>query len=146
MNSLPGNKSQTTGKVLIYICAFILTTSSALKFAHIPGVVAQMASMGIEGWKLTAVAALEALTVLVLLLPRTRLFGLFFASSYLGGAICAHLASNQPAELVPPAIILSLLWLGAHLRYASFAENADRFDSSPQSARQHDRQVAIPQA
>jgi hypothetical protein len=77
--------------------------SSFAKFAHVPGIVAQMAELGFDGPRLMIIAVLELASAALLLLPKTRPFGLLLVSAYLGGAIAAHLGHGQPPE--PPAVL-----------------------------------------
>jgi hypothetical protein len=77
-------------------------------------VVAQLGVLGFEGGRLTLVAFLEIVSAVLFMLPRTRSLGLLVVSSYLGGAVAAHIGHGQSAAL-EPAILLGFLWLGAWL-------------------------------
>lgn len=105
------------GNFIIGLCVTGLIVSSVLKFAHIPKVVTQMASMGYAGPTFFLVASLELLSALLFLAPATRSIGLLFISSFLGGAIASHVATSQYFAVIPPSVFLSLCWLGAWLRY-----------------------------
>ena len=104
-----------TGTVLITLGGLLLLGSSSAKFAHVSGVVAQLAHVGIAGEKLTFVAALELLSALLFLTPPTRSAGLLFVSSFLGGAIATHLQHEQ--SIVAPSMVLLLVWVGTLLRH-----------------------------
>ena len=54
------------------------------------------------------------LTALLLLIPRTSSLGILLTSSFWGGAICTHMAHNEPYLF--QAVMLVLLWAGAYLR------------------------------
>ncbi len=88
--------------ILIFLPGIALLGSSLAKFAHVPAVLAQMAALGFDGPRLMIIAVLELASAALLLLPRTRPFGLLLVSAYLGGAIAAHLGHGQPPE--PPAV------------------------------------------
>ena len=100
--------------ILIFLPSIALLGSSLAKFAHVPGVVAQMATLGLTGPRLTIVAVLELASAALFLMPKTRPFGLLFLSAFLGGAIAAQLGHGQPPA--PPAVLLALIWIGTWLR------------------------------
>jgi DoxX-like family len=100
--------------ILIFLPSIALLGSSFAKFAHVPGVVAQMAALGFDGPRLMIVAVLEFASAALFLVPRTRPFGLLLVSAFLGGAIAAHLGHGQPP--VPPAVLLAFFWTGTWLK------------------------------
>ena len=105
------------GNMVIYVCGVLLLGSAAAKLAHVPAVVTALAANGFEGGKLTIVGVLEILSAALLLVPVLRSVGLVFVSAFLGGAIATHLQHGQ--SIVPPSLILALIWLGAWLRYGA---------------------------
>src|SRR5262245_7467042 len=54
------------------------------------------------------------LSALLLLIPRTSSLGLLLTSSFWGGAICMHMAHDEPYLF--QALLLVLSWAGAYLR------------------------------
>lgn len=114
-SSSPSKTRQIAGNILVYLGGFALLGGGVTKFAHVPKVVAQMTSMGLGGDKLTLVASLEVLTALLFLFEPVRSIGLLLLSSFLGGAICAHVQSDQYFAVIPPMIVMSICWLGATL-------------------------------
>lgn len=112
---MPGKTRRITGTVLMIVGSVLLLGSGTAKLAHVPQVVAQMASNGMTGERLTFVGILELLSALLFLIPATRSGGLLLVSAFLGGAIATHLQHGEP--IFPPAIVLTLLWLGAWLRH-----------------------------
>ena len=129
-----GKKRQISGKVLVNMGGFMLIASAAAKFAHVPQVVNQLATMGFDGDRLTFIAALEVLSAVLFLVPFTRSLGLLLVSSFLGGAIATHLQHGQP--IYQPSFMLFLIWLGAWLRHPqilwSLAGNTLPASSVPQ--------------
>ena len=111
------------GSGLLYFTSFVLAASSAAKLARVPKVTAEMAAIGFSGGKLTRIAFLELVSAVLLAYPRSRPLGLLIASAYLGGAICAHVAHDQP--FFQPAIVLSLIWLAAWLRHPAFLRGSE---------------------
>jgi hypothetical protein len=100
--------------ILIFVPGIALLASSITKFAHLPAIVAQMEALGFNGPKLMIVAVLEFASAALLLVSKTRPYGLLLISAYLGGAIAAQLGHGQPPA--PPAVLLALLWIGIRLR------------------------------
>lgn len=116
MNDSPRTVRRTAGNILIFLGGLVLLGSSLTKFAHVAPVVKQLAAIGFDGSRLMIIAALEMLSAALFLIPRTRSLGLLLVSSYLGGAIAAHLGHGEP--VYQPALVLALLWFGAYLRHA----------------------------
>jgi hypothetical protein len=117
-----GKTRRTIGTTLIVLGGALLLGSAGAKLAHVPQVVAQMNSVGFSGEKVTFVAILELVSALLFLIPATRSAGLLLVSSFLGGAIATHLQHGQP--ILPPSIMLILLWVGAWLRHPIILWNA----------------------
>ena len=118
------------GARVIVVCALVLVASSMLKFWHPGPILTYLGSMGYEGADVYLIAVIELATALLLLVPRTRAFGLFVASAYLGGAVAAHLAihrftTNDPfvafmamhthIGTLEPGVLLGALWFGTWL-------------------------------
>jgi len=105
------------GNILIFLPGLVVTMSSIVKFAGVPGVVHNMAADGFGNGKLTLVATLELLSAVLFLFPRTRSFGVLVLSSFLGGAICTHVQMGEYAKAIGPSILLALAWVGIWLRH-----------------------------
>jgi hypothetical protein len=75
------------------------------------------------GDQIRLIGAGEIITAVLLLIPRTSSLGILLASSFWGGAICAHMMLGESYVFV--AVLLVLSWLGAYLRnpatFSSFA-------------------------
>lgn len=108
---------QLAGSVLIFLPGLALAMSSIVKFAGVPKVVHQMALAGFTDGRLLLVAILEILSAVLFLYPKTRSFGLLLLSSFLGGAICAHVQMGEFPKAVGPSILLTLAWTGTWLRH-----------------------------
>src|SRR5258708_10456787 len=117
-----GKARRIAGTTLIILGGLVLVGSATSKLAHVPQVVSQMNALGFSGEKLTFIGILELLSGLLFLLPGTRSAGLLLVSSYLGGAIATHLQHGEP--ILPPSIVLTVLWLGAWLRHPVIVWNA----------------------
>ena len=120
------------GNALIWFAGIVLVFSSLVKFAHPAKPVAYMSFLGYEDGKMFLIAAIEMVIGILFLRRATRAVGLVLASSYLGGAIAAHLAShplNSSAPIVvfnfhhpylgalPAIAVLASTWIGVYLRH-----------------------------
>jgi hypothetical protein len=122
------------GNVLMLVSGLGLVLTSATKFFGVSAVVHQMAREGITGEKLVIVAALELLSALLFLYPKTRSIGLMVLSAFLGGAISTHVLMGEFPTAVPAGTFLALAWLGTFLRYPealwSFRQRETRIEPS----------------
>ena len=127
-NRFISGKRRIAGNILVLMSGLILVASSGAKLAQVPQVVTQIGALGFSGNRLTFIAILEIMSAILFLIPITRSAGLLLVSSYMGGAISAHLGHGQP--ILQPAVILTLLWLGAWLRHPeilwSFSRSAEK--------------------
>src|SRR5262245_56216643 len=114
-NLSTGSVRRTAGNILIFLGGLALIASAATKFAHITPVVNQLTAIGFDGGRLMIIATLEVFSAAMFLIPRTRSIGLLLISSYMGGAIAAHLGHREP--VYQRAFVLALLSIGAYLRH-----------------------------
>jgi hypothetical protein len=120
------------GNALIRFSGFVLAFSSLVKFVHGAKPTAYMSFLGYEDEKMFLIAAIELAIAVLFLRLRTRSVGLLLVSSYLGGAIAAHVAShplNNSAAIVvfnfhhpylgalPATVVLASAWIGVYLRH-----------------------------
>lgn len=117
-NTSTGRSRRIAGNILIFLTGLMLIGSAAAKFAQVSPVVSQLAALGFAGSKLMIIGALEILSALLFLVPRTRSVGLLMVSAYMGGAVAAHMGHNEP--VYQPAFVLALFWIGAWLRHPEF--------------------------
>jgi hypothetical protein len=103
-----------SGSVLISILGLLLVGSAAAKF--VPQPASQMAALGFARGKLLLIVFLEAMSAILLMIPRSRAVGLLLGSAYLGGAIATHIGHDQFLASVRPAVVLAMLWTAVWLR------------------------------
>jgi hypothetical protein len=116
------------GMVLICLVSVMLIGSAGAKFAHVPKVVSELGALGFDGNRLTMIAIAEIVSALLFLIPASRSAGLLLGSAYLGGAIATHVQHGQP--FLQPAMVLTLLWLGAWLRHPEVLWSLNRAPAS----------------
>lgn len=77
-------------------------------------------SFGLSPETYRLLGVIEILSVILFVIPRTAMLGLLLLSSYLGGAITTHLLHSQ--GILFPAMLESLIWIGACLRLPELTE------------------------
>jgi len=77
----------------------------------------QLKQMRLADWRII-IALGEIASALLYLFPKTNRFGTLLLSSYMGGAIVAHMTNN--VSIVVPSILLILVWIGFYLRTPDF--------------------------
>ena len=129
---------RSAGAALIFLGGIVLCVSGILKLAHIPGAVIQMRAWGFDEAGLVAIAILELLCVLALLVPATRSIGLLLVSAYLGGAIATHMEHAEAVKGAGPAVILLVICLGSWLRHPAVLWSLNRISrDEPASGLEH---------
>jgi hypothetical protein len=74
-----------------------------------------MSRFGYTADRMPIVLTLEAIAVLLYLVPRTAMFGAVFMTAYFGGAVATHLRIHDPGW--PLAVTCGVCaWLGLYLR------------------------------
>ena len=73
-----------------------------------------------------AIGLIEAVCLLVLLIPRTSILGAVLLTGYLGGAVATHLRIGNPlaSHILFPVYIGILVWAGMALINARIAREA----------------------
>src|SRR5215469_16616511 len=127
------------GNALIRFGGIVLLLSSLVKFAHPAKPVAYMSFLGYQDGRMFLIAAIEMVIGVLFLWRATRALGLLLVSSYLGGAIAAHLAShplNSSAPIIvfnfhhpylgalPAIVVLASAWIGVYFRHPEAHWNA----------------------
>jgi len=94
---------------------------------HVQPAMTEMGLLQLTGWKLNLVAGIELTSGALLLYRPLRSVALLFNSAHCGGAIVAHLIASQYFAMVPSAIVLSPVWLGAFLRHPEVLWSLSQF-------------------
>ena len=104
------------GIALTTLGGVVLLASGTVKLAGVPAVVHELQQYGFVH-TVPLVALLEIASGLLFLVPRTRSFGLVFASAFLGGAIATHVQHAETVQILPAAFVLGLVWAGVWLEH-----------------------------
>ncbi|MCD9017118.1 DoxX family protein [Parachryseolinea silvisoli] len=103
-----------TGWIVSGTMALALAGSALDKIILSQHAIQMGTSFGLSPETYRIVGIIEILSAILFVIPRTAVLGLLLLSSYLGGAITTHLLHNQ--GILFPAILESLIWIGACLR------------------------------
>jgi hypothetical protein len=71
--------------------------------------------LGLTVDQLRLIGAVELLSIVLFIIPRTGVVGTLLLSAYLGGAIATHLEHAQP--IIMPIAISVVLWITAAIRF-----------------------------
>jgi uncharacterized membrane protein YphA (DoxX/SURF4 family) len=93
------------------LVAAIFVMSGIMKFNLPAEMVAQMTSRGITPPIAKTLGAIEMISALLFLLPRTAVLGTLLLAAYMGGAIAIHLSYGE--SLIAPCVIQALVWIVA---------------------------------
>jgi hypothetical protein len=97
--------------------AFLLF-DAAIKLVKIQPVIESFEKLGYSPQISRGIGALEALGLLVYLVPRTAALGAVLLTGYLGGAVATHVRVSDPlfSHSLFPVYVGILLWAGLALR------------------------------
>jgi hypothetical protein len=125
-------RKHRAGIALFAFCLAIMYVSATFKFLHPPSAVQYLKDLGYDGATYFLIATIELTIAVLMTLPATRVIGLLLLSSYLGGAISAHLAvhtnvaggaglvyiiSHPYVGVLLPGTVLAAGWIGAFLMH-----------------------------
>lgn len=72
-----------------------------------------MIQFGLENW-ITIILIGEIVSLLLFLIPKTQSLGTLLLSSYMGGAIVAHMGQGEP--IIIQSIVLVVIWIASTMR------------------------------
>ena len=108
-----------TGRILGGIAVLFLTMDTVFKLVAPAAMAAEAtAQLGYPPHLLPVIGVIEAILLVIYLIPRTSVFGALLWTGYLGGAIATHFRIGNPlfTHQLFPIYIATLLWLGLWLR------------------------------
>lgn len=116
--SVPSNSRLWTRRILSGLAILFLAFDTAIKFAHITPVTQTMAQLGIPDHLVLTIAIIQAICLVLYIVPRTAILGAVLFTGYLGGAIMSNLRVENPlfSHVLFPTYIGALLWVGLYLR------------------------------
>lgn len=102
------------GRVLSGLISALFTFSAIMKFSGAEELKKEMVKFGIDENLIRPIGIVEAICVLLYVIPQTKVLGAILLTGYLGGAILTHLRINDP--FIMHIIFGVLVWLGIYLR------------------------------
>jgi hypothetical protein len=111
-------KAVWAGRVLSGLAVAFLAMDAAMKLFTVPQAVEGTASLGYPVSVLFGLGVVQAVCLIVYLIPRTAILGAVLWTGYLGGAIATHVRVQNPlfTHILFPIYVAALLWLGLWLR------------------------------
>ena len=107
-----------TGRVLSGIGVLFLVMDTVFKLVASQMAEEATAQLGYPGHLIPVIGWIEAILLVLYLIPRTSTFGALLWTGYLGGAVATHFRIGNPmfTHQLVPIYIATLLWLGLWLR------------------------------
>jgi hypothetical protein len=107
-----------TGRVLSGIAVLFLTMDTGFKLVATNMAAEATEQLGYPVRLVPVIGWIEAILLVLYLIPRTSTFGALLWTGYLGGAVATHFRIGNPlfTHQLFPIYIATLLWLGLWLR------------------------------
>jgi hypothetical protein len=120
-SSLPGTRSRRavwTGRVLTGLALAFLTWDTLFKLTVNPMAVEGTAALGYPAHTVQIIGIVEALCLVLYVVPRTAVLGAVLWTGYLGGAVATHVRLENPlfSHTLFPIYMAAMLWGGLALR------------------------------
>lgn len=106
-------KRRLAAWILTGLLTAVFVMSGVMKLVQPKEVVEGFAKLGLSEWR-AIIAMGELVSAALFVLPKTHSLGVLLLSSYMGGAILAHMSHDE--SIVGASVILLLVWLTAWLR------------------------------
>lgn len=114
--------------ILAGLVGFIFIGSAMSKFFAGADAIEMATQIGLSESTFKVLGAIELVSVLLFLFPRTGIVGTLLLAAYMGGAMATHITHGQ--SVVAPAVIESIIWIAAAVR---FPELMTRLKSAQQT-------------
>ena len=102
-------------RILSGLPSLAMLFSAAMKLSHAPEFIEQwVGKFGFSERTATPIGIVEALCVVLYLVPATSVLGAVLLTGYLGGAIVTHVRIGEP--FIAPLVLALLFWGGLYLR------------------------------
>lgn len=116
--STASSRAVWTGRILSALSVVFLTFDTIIKVLTLPVAVEATKQLGFTETAVFAVGLIEAVCLVLYLVPRTASLGAVLWTGYFGGAIATHIRAGSPlfTHTLFPIYIAALLWVGLWLR------------------------------
>jgi len=101
--------------VLTSLIAFVFVGSAFGKLTADLDALKIAEGFGLNAQTYTILGAIEIISVILFITPRTGIIGTLLLAAYMGGAIATHLEHGQ--SIIAPCVIQTFLWIVAIYRF-----------------------------
>ena len=107
-----------TARVMATLAILFLTFDATIHILNIQAVQDASIQLGLPAGLMVKLGVLEALLILLYLIPRTAILGAVLWTGYLGGAILTNLRVELPlfSHVLFPTYVAALLWIPLWIR------------------------------
>ena len=108
------------GRAMTTIAVLFLTMDTAMKLLRVPQAVEGTVQLGYPVSVIVPLGVVSLVMLVLLLIPRTSLFGALLWTGYLGGAVATNVRVEAPlfSHVLFPVYVALLIWGGLWLRDA----------------------------
>lgn len=106
------------GRGLSGLAVLFMSFDSIVKLVQAPVAVQGSAELGYTGSAVLVLGIIEAITIVLYLVPRTAVLGAVLFTAYFGGAVATHVSHGHPlfSHTLFPVYAAVVVWLGLWLR------------------------------
>ena len=107
-----------TGRTVSGIISVLLAMDAGLKVFMLGPAVEGTAQLGYPSYVVFPLGLIEAVCLVLYLIPRTSILGAVLWTGYLGGAVATHVRLDNPlfTHMLSPIYVAVMLWGGLWLR------------------------------
>jgi len=107
-----------TGRVLSGVAVLFLALDAVMKLLVVPAAVQGTKDLGYPVSVIFTLGVVQAVCLILYVIPRTSILGAILWTGYLGGAIATHVRVGNPlfTHVLFPVYVAMLLWGGLWLR------------------------------
>ena len=103
------------GWVVSGLLAALFLMSASMKLMLNPEFLEKSKALNLSHEAIRMLGAIEVLSVILMLIPRTGVVGSLLLIAYMGGAVAAHLITGQPIVML--IVFQILIWVNAAIRF-----------------------------
>ena len=112
----PSTRGRQAGRIITGLLTAFLVVDAAGKLGRFDVAVEATQDLGFADHHVVLIGALLALGAVLHLVRRTAFVGAVYLTAYLGGAVAAHVRTDNVASVVFTVVFAVMLWLGYALR------------------------------
>jgi len=114
----PSKTAVWCGRVLSALAVLFLGVDATVKLAQLPPAIQASAELGFSAQQVFLLGLVQAVCLVLYVVPRTAILGAILWTGYLGGAIAIHFRAQHSlfSHVLFPVYVALLLWFGLGLR------------------------------